>query len=298
MLLSLRPVDFRVACTAAQDIGQHVFTFIFDENQETSIEHEIDTDHPTEDQSRVVGMVARDGGDGQLHVEDSVIGNCSYPEGTASSTRGGSAEDGDVSPGSLDPVASLLSWRAPTVVESERRCADMLQAPPVRDNARDAPVWEQRLQRLVEEQERRNDGLVKLATQEEMQVVVETRRTMYRLRLTNPKTKVLQPPPNSRDVQVVYDRPYYGEVGGKASKELGREDRSIIEVAEEKDGWLRYWPQPGDQTQCWVRKSSTNGRWDLAPMQDAAQVQMEFFVESSLEMLTYVTFVRPCCEAL
>ncbi len=275
------------ARVAAHAIGLHVFTFIFDDNEETAIEHEIDTDLPDEGQSRVVRMVARDGGDGQIHVEDSVVGNCSYPEGAGATGSDAAEDDSNNGARGFDPVEEILSWRAPTIAESERRCADMLQASPVRDTTKETPPWEQRLRRLVEEQERRNVGLVKLASQEEMQAVVEQPvRNLYRLRLTNLKTKVLHPPPNSRDVQVVYDRPYYGEQGGKASKELGREERSIIEVEFEKDGWLRYRPQPGDQTQCWVKKSATNGRWELAPTQGAAQVQMEFFVESSLEMLT------------
>lgn len=279
----------RLAClarTAAQDIGRHVFTFVFAENEEASIEHEIDTDRPSEDQDRVVRMVARDGGHGQLHVEDSLLGSSLYPEGAATAVNNAAA-DGDDSAGQLDPVESILSWRVPTIAESERRCVDMLKASPVRDTTTAAPAWEQRLNRIVDEQTRRNDGLVKLASQEEMQTVVEQpARSLYRLRLTNQKTKVLQPPPNSRDVQVVYDRPFYGERSGRTSKELGREERSIIEIEEERDGWLRYRPQPGDQTQCWVKKSATNGRWELAPAQSAAQMQMEFFVESSLEMLT------------
>lgn len=289
----LNPADCP-ARIAAHSIGRHVFTFVFDENEEAAIEHEIDTDLPSEDQNRVVRMVARDGGDGQVHVEDSVVGICSYPEGAATAGSNAAEDHGDDGAGGLEPVETILSWRAPTIVESERHCADMLQASPVRDTTKDTPVWEQRLRMLVEEQERRNVGLVKLASQEEMQAVVEQPvRKLYRLRLTNLKTKVLQPPPNSRDVQVVYDRPYYGEQGGSASKELGREERGIIEVEFEKDGWLRYRPQPGDQTQCWVKKSATNGRWELAPTQGATQIQMEFFVESSLEMLTYDFLYAP-----
>lgn len=273
---------------AAHDIGRHVFTFVFAENEATSLEHAIDTDLGEEDQGvRMVRMVARDGGDGQLHVEDTLVGNCVYPEGAVDTTADSSGEC-DNAEGRLDSVESILAWRAPTVEESERRCAEMLQASPVRDTSKDTPAWEQRLNKLVEEQTRSSTSLLKLASQESMQAVVEQPvRTLYRLRLTNLKTAVLHPPPNERDAQVVYDRPSYGEHGGGASKELGREERSIIEVEEEKDGWLRYRPQPGDLSQCWVKKVATNGRWELAPAQSSSELQMEFFVESSLEMLMF-----------
>ena len=70
-------------------------------------------------------------------------------------------------------------------------------------------------------------------------------------------------------------------------KKLGFEERSVIEVEEEKEGWLRFRPQSADKSQCWVKQRSSNGIWELAPAQSSASLQAEFFVESSLELLMF-----------
>jgi hypothetical protein len=57
------------------------------------------------------------------------------------------------------------------------------------------------------------------------------------------------------------------------------EQRSVIEVDEEKGGWLRYRPRANDQQQCWVAMRSANGCWELAPSQSSVSLQLEFFVE-------------------
>eukprot|EP01045_Picozoa_sp_COSAG04_P053151 COSAG04_NODE_23054_length_344_cov_2.693878_1_plen_44_part_10 len=44
----------------------------------------------------------------------------------------------------------------------------------------------------------------------------------------------------------------------------------MIEVEEEKEGWLRFRPQSADKSQCWVKQRSSNGIWELAPAQSSA----------------------------
>ena len=177
----------------------------------------------------------------------------------------------------MEPVESFLDFTVPSAEARDKLCEDMHQSLPPAKEA----DWQGKVERVLVEQSRERAKLQR-ASRQQTSVVGTVSRMLYKLHLFEDRTPVLVAAPSSRDVQTVYEKPSYD------SKKLGVEQRSVIEVAEAKDGWLRYYPRADDRgQQCWVAQSSGNGRWELSPEQSSTALQLEFFVESSLEMLMF-----------
>ena len=258
----------RAGAGTARDIGVHVFTFVFGDNDDGALYHSVDTS--VGDADREVRMTASDN---RLTVVDSELGTTTQP---------GDGDDADGASDVIETVQAVLVWTPPTVEESEQLCKAMLESVASKSKKGEA-AWEKKLASLLEEQTRGRASLAALAAAEKSLAVPEKpMRRKFLLRLTRPQTAVFAPLCTDKDVQIVYSKPSY-----EGSKKIGAEERSMIEIEEERDGWLRYHPQPGDPLQCWVIASAHNGKWELAPAQSSADLQTEFMVESSLELLMF-----------
>ena len=242
---------------------------MWDDDEATALYHLLDTEMP--EGQREITMTA---GEGRVDVVDTQAGSTTVGGPAAAAGDGLEGANGDV-----ETIDSLLVLSAPTVAESDKMVKQMLESLP---RASSGTEWEEKVSRVLVEQSRGRAKLASLATKQDMSTVeAVSSRTLYKLHLLEDFTDVLVPAISDRDVQAVYEKPSYD------SKKLGVEQRSVIEVEEEKDGWLRYRPRASDKQQCWVVQSSGNGRWELAPVQSSAALQLEFFVESSLELLMF-----------
>ena len=252
------------------NIGTQQFEFVFgrgDGDENPRISYQVDSHLGARD----INIEFRDN---EIFVADSVAGDQTIRGGHAGASGG---EDHEGDPVTVGP---LLSWSTPTAEDSRRLCTERIGTLtlPVENQAE----WEKSLQKLTEDQSRSSQVLRSQADKATIQAVSDTPcYLLYRLQLECVRTAVLATSESDRDAQVVYDRPNY------KAKKLGREERGVVEVEEQRNGWIRYRPQPGDTAQCWVAMKGKNGRWEVAPEQSAASLQTEFFVESSLELLLF-----------
>ena len=220
----------RAGAGTARDIGVHVFTFVFGDNDDGALYHSVDTS--VGDADREVRMTASDN---RLTVVDSELGTTTQP---------GDGDDADGASDVIETVQAVLVWTPPTVEESEQLCKAMLESVASKSKKGEA-AWEKKLASLLEEQTRGRASLAALAAAEKSLAVPEKpMRRKFLLRLTRPQTAVFAPLCTDKDVQIVYSKPSY-----EGSKKIGAEERSMIEIEEERDGWLRYRPQPGDPLQ-------------------------------------------------
>jgi hypothetical protein len=194
------------------------------------------------------------------------------------------AEDRDRN---FDHLGCLVDWAAPTLQEHPERVADLTADTSTRS---DPPLWEAELARLRAEQLEHVDQLEKLRKEQEVHESSEkSDHRLYRLELIRESAKVFAPAESDDDAQALWSAPLRSK-----SNLLGREERGVIEIVEVRrifDGpaaetWLRHKPLPGDKSQCWSRTVCPNGKWRQTPLDDAAELQAGFFMESGLQLLT------------
>jgi hypothetical protein len=128
-----------------------------------------------------------------------------------------------------DATNYLLSWSLPSPTDSRQVVADISRLV----QGGHSSTWETELATLVALHERRGRTLASLAEKELTQPATGS-STLYTLRLTGVRTPVLAAPASEHDAQVVYDGPAH------SANKLGVEERGIVDIEEERDGWLRY----------------------------------------------------------